>query len=141
MPFYSKWKSMSNPFSIPLSIFNIDWDQNNLIISIFIVIKRSFRYRGNAKSIAWQDFRSSDHEMVVFWNFLEEKFRENSKKTGNECKHHTIRWLSKISISQHKALGILITKLGSWSFPKVTFRDNICNKKRDQKWKKWMIFP
>ena len=32
----------------------------------------------------------ADHEMGVFWNFLEVKFRENSKKNDNEFKQRTI---------------------------------------------------
>ena len=39
--------------------------------------------------------RLADHEMGVFWNFLEVKFRENSKP-GGECKHRATRFCLKI---------------------------------------------
>ena len=72
--------------------------------------------------------------MRVVWNFLEVKFRENLKKDkNNEFTHRTIRgcticWLSQNSIPKRSVFWLQYE--GSWNFPKVNFREEICKKNR-----------
>ena len=47
------------------------------------------------KLFPYESTQLADHNIGVFWNFLEVIIRENSQKTGTECKHRTILCLSQ----------------------------------------------